>query len=105
MQNKTLPNKGILLNGVLKPKLPNNLFTSCFSINFDFILAHIAQFDNIIVLSLLVPKIFGLCFLYFFCTLNNKITLLYTYAFYLIILSIPFLLLSSIKLFFPVSLV
>ena len=63
---KTLLNKGILLNGVLIPKLLNNLFASCFLVNFDFLLLHIAQFDNIIVLSLLVFETFVFIFSVFF---------------------------------------
>ena len=42
------PNIGNLLNGVLIPSLLNNPFASCFLINFDFLLPHIAHFDNIL---------------------------------------------------------
>ena len=35
-QNKISPNSGILLKGVLRPRLLNNHFASCFLINFDF---------------------------------------------------------------------
>ena len=40
------PNNGILLNGVLRPKLLNIPFASCSFINLDFILPHTAHFDN-----------------------------------------------------------
>ena len=50
MQNKISPNNGILLNGVLRPKLLNNPFAFCFLINLDFLRPHIAYFDNSIVL-------------------------------------------------------
>ena len=64
-----MPNKGILLNGVLIPKLLKDPFASCFLINFDFLLPHKAQFHSIIVLPLLVPEIFefmlSVFFLYF----------------------------------------
>ena len=45
---------GILPNGVLIPKLLNNPFACCLLINLDILLLHIAHFDNIINLSLLV---------------------------------------------------
>ena len=48
------PNIGNLLNGVLIPNLLNNPFASCLLINLDFLLLHIAHFDNIISLPLLV---------------------------------------------------
>ena len=57
--NKTSPNKGILLKGALIPRLLNNPFASCFLINFDYLEPHIADFDNIIVLPLLVAETFG----------------------------------------------
>ena len=41
------------------PKLLNNPFTCCSLMNFDFLLLHIAHFDKIIVLSLLVFETFG----------------------------------------------
>ena len=47
-QNKTSPNKGILLKGAPMPRLLNNPFDSCFLINFDFLLPHMVHFDNII---------------------------------------------------------
>ena len=48
------PSRGTLLNGVLIPSLLNNPFASCFLINLDFLVPHIAHFDNIIRLPLLV---------------------------------------------------
>ena len=90
-----------ILNVILFAKLLNNSFASCFLINLDFFTTtYIAQFDNIIVLPLLVPEIFGFMFSVFFYTLNNKITLFHTYTFCLIILSMPLLIRSSIKEFF-----
>ena len=63
------PSIGILFNGVLIPKLLNNHFASCLLINLDFLLLHIAHFDNIINLPLLVLEtcgsIFFVCFLHF----------------------------------------
>ena len=55
-----------LLNGVLIPNLPNNPFVSWFLINLDFLLPHIASFDNIITLPLLVQETCGFIFLVFF---------------------------------------
>ena len=51
------------------PKLLNNPFTCCSLINFDFLLLHIAHFDKIIVLSLLVFETFGSMLSVFFFTL------------------------------------
>ena len=48
------PNNGILPNGVLIINLLNNPFASCSLINLDLLLLHIAHFDNIIVLPLLI---------------------------------------------------
>ena len=63
------PNIGTLLNGVLIPKLLNSPFASWFLINPDFLLPHIAHFDNTIALPLLLLEIFGsmfsACFLHF----------------------------------------
>ena len=67
-----------LFKGVLNPKLSNKPFACCVLINFDFLLPHIADFDNIIVLPLLVAETFGSILSVFFCTLNNKITLFYS---------------------------
>ena len=36
IQNKASPNNGILLRGVLMPRLLNNHFASCFLKNFGF---------------------------------------------------------------------
>ena len=47
---KISPNNGILLNGVLRPKLLNIPVASCFLINLDFLVLYKAHFDNIIVL-------------------------------------------------------
>ena len=61
------PDNGILLNSVLRPKLLNIPFASCFLINLDFLVLHIAHFDNIIVLPLVVFETLGLMFsVYFF---------------------------------------
>ena len=50
------PNIGNLLNSFLTPNLLNNPFASQFLINLDFLLPHIAHFDNIVALPLLVPE-------------------------------------------------
>ena len=64
------PNIGNLLNGVLISSFPNNPFDSCFLINLDFLLLHIAHFDNIIILPLLVLETCG--FMFFVCFLHFK---------------------------------
>ena len=69
IQKERGPVKRILLNGVLILKLPNNPFASCFLINFDFLLPHISQFDNIIILPLLVSQIFWVYIFLIFSTL------------------------------------
>ena len=46
------PNDGILFNGVLRPRLLNNPFASCFFINLDFLLPHTTHFDDNIDLTL-----------------------------------------------------
>ena len=56
------PNMGNSLNGVLIPNLLNNPFASWFLINLDFLLPHIAHFDNIIILPLLVLEMCGFIF-------------------------------------------
>ena len=61
-QNKISLNIGTILNGVLRPKLPNSLFASWFLINLDFLLPHITYVDNIVALPLLVLKTFGFMF-------------------------------------------
>ena len=53
------------------PKLLNRPFASWFLINLDFLLSHIAHFDNIITLPLLVLDTCGSMFLVFFYTLGN----------------------------------
>ena len=72
------PNNGILLNGVLRPRILDNPFVSCSFINLDFLLPHTAHFDNNIVLPLVVFRTFRYILSVFFYTLNNKITLFYT---------------------------
>ena len=47
------PNNGILLNGVLKPRLLNNRFAFCSFINLGFLLPHTAHFDGNIDLPFL----------------------------------------------------
>ena len=54
------PNNVISFNGVLRVKLLNNSFASCHSIHFDFLLPHIAHFDDSIGLPLLVFNTFDL---------------------------------------------
>ena len=58
------PNNEILLNGVLIPKLLNNPLASCSFINPDFLLPHVAHFDDRIALSFLI---FSTCGSTFFC--------------------------------------
>ena len=62
IQNKISPNAGTLLNGVLTPKLFNSSFASWFLINLDFLLPHIAHFDNMVFLPLLVFETLGFMF-------------------------------------------
>ena len=66
---------GTLLNVFLIPKLLNIPFASYFLINRYFLAAHIENFDNNIVLPLLVFESLGFMLLYFFCTLSNKMIL------------------------------
>ena len=61
-----LSNNGILFNDVLIPKLLNILLASCFLINLDFLLPHIAHFDNIFILPLLAFETLGFMFSVFF---------------------------------------
>ena len=70
IQNKISPSTGILLNGVLMPKLLNNPFASCFLINLDFLLPHITHFDIMTSLPLLVLETCGSIASY---TLSNTI--------------------------------
>ena len=69
--------KGTLLNGVLIPSVLNNPFASCFLINLDCLLPHIAHFDNII-LPLLVLETCGFIFVYIPYILNSMIPFLYS---------------------------
>ena len=68
------PNNGMLFNGVLRPKLFNIPLAFCFLKNFDFLPPHIAHFDNIIVLPLLVFQTRGFVPPVFFLHLNNNMT-------------------------------
>ena len=65
------PNTGILFNGILRPKLLNNPFASCYLINFDFLLPHIAHVDKIIALPLVVFETFGFILLVFLLHLKQ----------------------------------
>ena len=78
-QNKISPNIGTLLNGALIPKLLNRPFASWFLKNLDFLLPHIAHFDNIIALPLLVLKIFGSMFSVSFLHFKQYVLILYVY--------------------------
>ena len=60
------PNNGILLNGVLRPKLLNIPLTPCFFLNLDFLLPHTAHVDENTVLSFLVFNAFESTFSAFF---------------------------------------
>ena len=51
-------NNGTLLNGFLRPKLPNNSSDFCSFTNFDFLVLHTALFDYIMNLPFLVLEIF-----------------------------------------------
>ena len=66
------PNNGILLTRVLRPKLLNSPFGSCFFTNLNFLFLQSAHFDCIINLPLFVLKIFEFNFPYFFYTSYNK---------------------------------
>ena len=66
IQNKT-PNNGILLKGVLIPKLLSNHFASRSFTNLDFLNRHSVHFDCIINLPFFVLKIFE--FFYKFYTI------------------------------------
>ena len=58
-------NNGILLNGILIPKLLNNPFASCSFINLDFLLPHTAHFDDRFNLPFLVSIVFASIFFVF----------------------------------------
>ena len=60
------PNNEILLNDVLLPKLLNNPFASCSSINHDFLILHTGHFDDNIDQPFLVFNFFESTFLVFF---------------------------------------
>ena len=98
-------------NLTLRPKLLNIPLASCFLINLDFLLSHIAHFDYRIVLLLLVFKTLRFMFsgvflwLFYFFTLDSEMALLRICDFktILIILSILIFLPSSIRLMFSVS--
>ena len=62
IQNQISPNIITLLNGVLTPKLLNSPSASWLLINLDFLLPHIAHFDSIVFLQLLVFKTLGFMF-------------------------------------------
>ena len=64
-------NNGILLNGVLRPKLLNIYFASCSFITFDFSLPHTAHFDDNIVLPVLVFNTLGSTVFVFFFTFQT----------------------------------
>ena len=55
----------------LIPKLLNNPFACCSLINFYFLLPHIAHFDKIIALPLVVFKTLGFMLSVFFFTLQT----------------------------------
>ena len=65
-QNKRSPNNGILLKGVLIPKLLNNPSASCSFINIDFLLPYTAQFYDKANQPFLVFTIFASLFFVFF---------------------------------------
>ena len=64
------------------PKLLSSSFASWYLINLEFLLPHIAHFENIIALPLLVLETSGSTFSVFFYTLNNMIPF-YRYAFFI----------------------
>ena len=70
-------NNGILLNGVLRPKLLNNPFVSCSFINFDFLLTHIAHFGDNTNLPFLVFHIFESIFFVFFLHFKQYVSMFY----------------------------
>ena len=58
------PNNGLLFSVVLIVRLLNNPFASCSFINLDFLLPHIAHFDDRINLPFFI---FTLFCVYIFC--------------------------------------
>ena len=68
-----------MLNGVLMPYLLNSPFASLFLINLDILLLHIAHFDNIIALPLLVLETFESMFsVFFYLHFKQYDSILYT---------------------------
>ena len=61
-----IPNTGALLNSVLIPNLLSNPFAFYLLINLDLLPLHIAHFDNIINLPLLVLETCGIMFFVYF---------------------------------------
>ena len=76
-QNNTLPSNEILLRRVLIPKLLNNPFASCSFINLDFLLPHIAHFDDDIDLPFLVFNTFELTYSVFFLHFKKYVNMFY----------------------------
>ena len=74
--NKTL-NSGILLNGVLIPKLLNNPFASCSFTNLDFLIPQSAHFDCIISPPFFALKIFEFKFLVFFLHFTQQASIFF----------------------------
>ena len=58
-------NNGILLNGVLIPRLDNNPPASCYFINLEFLLQHTAHFDEKFDQPILVFLVFTSIFFVF----------------------------------------
>ena len=65
---------GILLNGVLRL---NNPFVSCSFVNLDFLLPHIAHFDDKIGLPFLVFNIFESTFFVSFLLFKKYVKIFY----------------------------
>ena len=65
-------NNGILLNGVLIPRVLSKCLASCSCTNLDFLNPHSVHFDCIITLLFFVFKIFEFNVSGFFYTLCNK---------------------------------
>ena len=82
--------KYFLLNDVLILILLNNPFSSSFLMNFDFLQPNMSQFDNAIVLSLLVTEMFGFTFILFYLQFRQHYEIFYTRAFCQIIPSMLF---------------
>ena len=82
--NKRGANKGIWVKGVLIPKLLYNLLASCFLVNFDFLLLHIAHLDKSIFVPFFIFTFSGFLLFVFSYFSNNKRTLLYIILFLLL---------------------